>query len=78
MAEKLSEGGSDAVMHQSEYRESDFESLSQHGISHETFSMITAKEKLEDEAKQRNLETLEKMTQTRELQEHLRVAEALR
>jgi len=40
--------------------------------------MITTKEKLEDAAKQRNKETLEKMTHKRELQEHLRVAESLR
>lgn len=46
----------------SDYRDSDFENLSQHGISQETFNIITTKEKLEGDAKQRNKETMEKMT----------------
>lgn len=55
-----------------------FEVLSQHGISKDTFDLITTKEKLEEDAKQRNKETMEKMTHRRELQEHIRIAEALR
>ena len=34
-----------------DYKESDYECLSQHGISMETFNLIATKEKLEDEAK---------------------------
>ena len=44
-----------------------FEVLSQHGISKDTFDLITTKEKLEEDAKQRNKETMEKMTHRREL-----------
>lgn len=62
----------------SEQRESDIECLSQHGISAQTLNMIQTKEKLEDEAKQRNMKNLEKETYKRELHQHLRVAEALR
>ena len=51
----------------SEHRESDIECLSQHGISAQTFNMIQTKERLEDEAKQRNMKTLEKETEKREL-----------
>jgi len=40
--------------------------------------MITTKEKLENEAKQRNMDVMEKQTHKRETQEHLRVAESLR
>ena len=61
-----------------QHHESEMEVLSQHGISEETFNMIQTKERLEDEAKQRNIKNLERQTFKRELQEHLRVAEALR
>ena len=59
-------------------RNEDFECLSQHGISAETFNLIQTKERFEDQAKQRNIEVLEKATYKRELQEHLKVAEAMR
>ena len=41
-------------------------------------TLIQTKERLEDEARQRNMETLQRQTERRELQEHIRVAEALR
>ena len=62
----------------SDYQQSEFECLSQHGISAETFNLIQTKERIEDEAKQRNLMSLERQNEKRELQEHLRVAETLR
>ena len=50
-----------------EQLESEMEVLSQHGISEETFNMIQTKERLEDEAKQRNMQNLERQTFKREL-----------
>jgi len=41
-------------------------------------TLIQTKEKLEEEARQRNMVNIEKQTEKRELQEHIRVAEALR
>ena len=72
--EEVNAAGS-AVMSE---RNEDFECLSQHGISAETFNLIQTKERFEDQAKQRNIEVLEKATYKRELQEHLKVAEAMR
>ena len=48
-------------------RNEDFECLSQHGISAETFNLIQTKERFEDQAKQRNIEVMEKATFKREL-----------
>lgn len=41
--------------------------LSQHGISEATMTLIQTKERLEDEARQRNQENLERQTEKREL-----------
>lgn len=56
----------------------DVECLSQHGISAHTFNMIKTKERLECEAKARNQSSLARDTEKREMQEHIRVAEAMR
>lgn len=56
----------------------DFECLSQHGVSAHTFNMIKTKERLEGEAKARNQSNLARDSEKREMQEHMRVAEAMR
>ena len=79
-ANNQNESSQSGILSNSEYlqRESDIDVLSQHGISAQTFNLIQTKERLEDEARQRNMANLEKESDKRELQEHLRVAEALR
>ena len=57
---------SNGILSCREYEESDhFECMSQHGISVETFNLIQTKERLEDEAKERNQKNLARDSEKR-------------